>query len=343
MTQGPIHFVWSVHDRGYEWVDVWPHGIERRGDEGPWTRVLIPVADVDDVGAHATRYSPIDDQPALFRQFAALDPAESTILKFANQYGWLHDYQPVSGGKSPYEIYEPGRDRHGRLVRGEPIDPWIDAISEMRWAIHLWDMIRTTDHQQLSKHIRWVGMDKVVLYSDPQTAGSRSGSEQFPSIVHAEDAAVLCASPFATRYRRGFDAWWPANVRLYQIIATRLQNNVSGTMTWQEESERLRLVFAPTNLLTALWLQFAQSVHGDTEYHSCQQCGKWFEVDSTAVRTSRVYCSSACRSKAYRHRKGEARNLAQQGIGVEEIAANLGTDPATAKRWIESSHKSRSS
>ena len=41
----------------------------------------------------------------------------------------------------------------------------------------------------------------------------------------------------------------------------------------------------------------------------CLQCGTWFEISPRAARTDRVFCSDACRFKAYRERQSRARRM----------------------------------
>jgi hypothetical protein len=66
----------------------------------------------------------------------------------------------------------------------------------------------------------------------------------------------------------------------------------------------LSLQLVSDTLLAALWLQFAQAIHGNKDYRACGACGRFFELDPAVARTNRLYCSDACRSKAYRTRKG---------------------------------------
>jgi hypothetical protein len=57
-----------------------------------------------------------------------------------------------------------------------------------------------------------------------------------------------------------------------------------------------------TGLLEALWLQLALAIDGDKRHRACAQCGRWFELDPAIARTSRTFCSDACKSRAARAR-----------------------------------------
>lgn len=67
----------------------------------------------------------------------------------------------------------------------------------------------------------------------------------------------------------------------------------------------LRLV--PRSLEAFLWVQFAQEIAGVRAYRKCEACPKWFAVTEHTRRTrrDRIYCSDACKTRAYRARKQE--------------------------------------
>lgn len=63
------------------------------------------------------------------------------------------------------------------------------------------------------------------------------------------------------------------------------------------------LRFSPVNLSSALFLQFAHSVSGNKNFRACEACSNWIEVTPGAGRPEKLYCSDACRMRAYRKRK----------------------------------------
>lgn len=90
----------------------------------------------------------------------------------------------------------------------------------------------------------------------------------------------------------------------------------------------------PSTLLAAIWLQFALAVSGNRAYQNCKECGRWFEVSPEKARKSKLFCSQACRSKAYRERQSLARQMHQAGKTFEAIAQELGSDADTVKNWV---------
>lgn len=97
-----------------------------------------------------------------------------------------------------------------------------------------------------------------------------------------------------------------------------------------------RLGFIPSDLLGAMWLQFAEAVAANKSFHRCGTCGTWFEVSSEQYRKSRKYCSGPCRSRAYRDRKVQAIRMAEEGMTLENIAETLKTRSSVVTGWLQS-------
>jgi hypothetical protein len=115
VTEGDVPnllwFEWQVDPNGYRFESTdqktWrdppePHEPER----------LILVPD----GFQSTRYHPLADHTALFRNFADVDPSPEGVQAFANRYGLL---------KKPEEE--------------GPIATWYDRIRRMKNAVNLWE------------------------------------------------------------------------------------------------------------------------------------------------------------------------------------------------------------
>jgi len=57
----------------------------------------------------------------------------------------------------------------------------------------------------------------------------------------------------------------------------------------------------PSNLLAAMWLQFAQFASGTFELKRCPGCGAYFQAGNGAKRRAdAVTCSDACRQRKKR-------------------------------------------
>lgn len=66
------------------------------------------------------------------------------------------------------------------------------------------------------------------------------------------------------------------------------------------------LTYVPRNLLGAMWVQFAQAIIENKDFRKCRNCEHWFSIAHGENRKSRIYCSDACKSKAYRLRQEQA-------------------------------------
>lgn len=87
-------------------------------------------------------------------------------------------------------------------------------------------------------------------------------------------------------------------------VSIELDRHAVRVMLDQVAERSAALRIGPATLLGALWLQFALAIDGNREYRSCTTCGRFYELDPAVARTNRLYCTDACRMKAYRDRKG---------------------------------------
>ncbi len=90
------------------------------------------------------------------------------------------------------------------------------------------------------------------------------------------------------------------NLILHQI-AMRINNTCEfkPIATVNSDDSGIDFEISPTNLLSAIWLQFAGAVSTDAVYGTCEYCGELFK----AKRKSARYCTESHRQMAYRKRK----------------------------------------
>ena len=99
-----------------------------------------------------------------------------------------------------------------------------------------------------------------------------------------------------------------------------------------------RLSFAPSDLLSAMWMKFALALVGGKSYRECKSCGKLFELSpETGSRSNRQFCpgSGYCKTKDFRKRKQRALKLWALKTPIREIAAQADTRLETVRRWIK--------
>ena len=277
-------------------------------------------------------YDALSVEPALFRIFAGTEPGRKGILQFANRYGWL---------KSGTEIRaeEPEvRARFGGALIGERLETWRGHIRLVSELVHLWDLYDRGDEKGLSRHIRWNDTKDTVDYcarpDDKRPAyipGRAKSLTQLPEVIARNREPVVSEKVFE-RLTPG-DVLLPALVYLQRRINEQLDVTSFPRLLW-DQGGQLRLRLAPGDLINMLWLQFADSVSGKASYRACLSCGRWVRVGPDAARTSRLYCSNACRTRGLRQRQQTARVLHAEGKPIEAIAEELDSDVPTVTKWV---------
>ena len=96
---------------------------------------------------------------------------------------------------------------------------------------------------------------------------------------------------------------------------------------------QLDMEIVPRSLGAALWLLFWREIRGMVDLLRCRQCGEWFKYRKASTKTPRLFCSQACRSKAYRDKQETARRLRRKGLPIGRIAKRLGSTPETVEGW----------
>jgi hypothetical protein len=155
--------------------------------------------------------------------------------------------------------------------------------------------------------------------------------------AHAEWALIASThlgDEVLDRFVRG-DLVKPALHYVQSVINKQLQKRASPRLLWDANRERLGLYIVPEGLIGALWLQFARAVERDSQFRQCAECGIWFELAPGTARSDKLYCSTPCRTKAYRKRQAEAARLHGEGRSLDDIARDLESEPDTVRGWIE--------
>jgi hypothetical protein len=127
-------FMWPVATAGYRW-------------EGGKDPVLVPVQKWPQ-----RQYAPLEDNPALFLEFAGLEPGREAIVDFADRYGELGSVSVgdlFRGGERlsfiPYGVHRapppPAGEQH-TTPAGEKYTTWTNQSALMRRAVDLWELLK---------------------------------------------------------------------------------------------------------------------------------------------------------------------------------------------------------
>jgi len=258
----PFIFRWPVSIAGYEWL-------ESKMDGG------LRLIARDEPGAGIRLEEPPNK---LFRDFAALIPTEDEIRDFANAHGDL------------FRTYDGIQDivvrKNQTATYGTSLESWKKAIQDMRQLVELWDHIQ---YRRITRLRRLIDMDKNGI--------SYSIGGRWVLLAHKEILLTAPMSRFSPR-----DVILPARYALQKEVNRRLADPSTLTvpeLAWTPDNFH-RLIFRPSNLLAALWLQFAQELTGEFKLKACEVCGKPIQVGPGGRRADTKTCSAACRQKKKR-------------------------------------------
>jgi hypothetical protein len=325
MPDIPLQFPWEVAESGYRWIDSGPiteSGQARR----PFLTHGRPIGGG---GFRAMPYLPLSAFSGLFRVFADTEPNHNGIKAFADRFG------PLGPDiEKPIPLHDQPSAKNVPVGTGEPLAAWSDEILRMRFAIDLWEAARNGDVGRLQGVISWVEDGSGVrVDSHPELPDDHSPEPPF----YIDRGWIAGGYPGDDRLRRFVpgDLVKPALHHVQSMINKKLEGRASPRLLWDANRERLGLYIVPDGLIGALWLQFARPVERDSRFRQCAECGIWFELASGTARADKLYCSTPCRTKAYRKRQAEAVRLHGEGRSIRDIARKLESEPDTVRGWIE--------
>lgn len=313
-----FQFVWDVAKSGYQWVEV----PDRWGDLGGTRTVLRPI----DPEKGIRTYRPLDDEPALFRNFARIDLTPEDILRFANRYGLL--CTELSGlqwatPSSPLDFHYPTPAM------------WLNLVRWLRHHIRLWDMSENRDSLELKRLVQVDG-DDVIFFScldDENLAQFISGRARRTT---RRESKYLLNFQNEPPQKIPFAA---AALYVASKVSIALRADSETGMFWSPLDHRPVFRIFPRSLWGAICLQFCQAMDRGTRYLQCIECGKWIALAPGINRSDRLTCSPTCRTKAYRGRQERARKLADEGMKPRDIAKEVGSDVEIVKKWISNKEK----
>jgi hypothetical protein len=347
-----FHFRWPVYSGKYQWEDAFhtrPVAVADPEDEGRQVfedyAVMARVLRYPSADAPAREYLPLRKEPTLFITFAETEPTEGGIIAFADRYGALglhtEGHLTLPGSLDKVSSGEGNQDRRlwierGQLVIGHPVElfeTWKTQILSMRRAVSLWQLIRRRNPKEIEEHIIWredkMGTTRVFYHVDPSISAPKRGTSDNYIVIGMYSAAH---NPMGLRQG---DSLRPARLHVASSISQQLERQVWPYVDWSDDDAAPGLLMAPSSLIGALWLQFAQGVAGNSEFRGCRRCGRLFEVSRRASRSDRQFCENGCRVQEYRNRRKQARQMFAQGKSISTITKALGCEPGSVQRWVK--------
>ena len=323
MTQPSVLFVCHVPEVGFRWIET--HPIPPTDQSRAWFLTAGREPGLRGVGGQS--YNPLEERTGLFRSFADTEPSRDGIKVFAERFGSL-------GGNTRTWVALNDEPRNGGYAGAwsEPYTAWRDEIVDMRRSVDLWEAARRGEAQRLEGNIRWTEDHSSVSFEAHPglTASERIalGQGSFSSPIAERGDGIL------ERFVPG-DLVQPALFFVQRLVNQHLRTRISPRLLWDERDTRLRLHLVPDGLVGALWLQFARAIENDSEFRRCAECDLWFELAPGTARSDKLYCSNACRTKAYRRRRAEAVRLHAEGLPIGEIAEQVQADVESVRGWVQ--------
>ena len=282
----PFPFRWQVEATGYQWL--------RGLIDSEWRLVARLL------GLQPRRmrvYEPLKDN-RLFLKFAALKPTRLEIKRFADRYGTLFN---------KYDVREVVRRPKGQYddsqVYGTRFVLWKSEIERMGRLVRIWKAVKGGRKNQLKHVIRWKSHNAV---------GYKLGTEM-----------GWLATPETNRFLLGRfspkNVLKPATYLLQRQINQRIAEwdtcgyvAIVPRLVWcpgpridgvARPDHHQRIIFQPTNLLAAIWLQFAKAVTEEYQLRFCEGCGEPLQVGKGARRSHTQTCSPRCRQRVSRAKR----------------------------------------
>ena len=233
------------------------------------------------------RYAPFDSQTGLFHAFAAVK-SEADAIAFANRFGPLGaDLSIAIVDVVPEEPWKMRTD----LYWAEPIEKWLAEARDMARAISLWELIQSGSP----------GVFTAKLTRSAARLKIKTGSPLHKHI--AKDWVLAKKTENPERFRQiteSDEKDWP-RVLLEQWVNRGTGGRTDFGLGLSDKS--LGAAQTPRGLIGALWQQATLAIDGHVDFLQCRQCRDWFGISAEHARPEKLFCSNACRMRAYRKRK----------------------------------------
>jgi hypothetical protein len=233
-----------------------------------------------------------DFQPALrgilFRDFAETGRNPDSVLKFANQCGWLGTPALVA----PVNPSNCGAAMEVPLRLGEPLQTWLGEIAEMDRLVRSWDSIAPRNSgPKIEQTLTY--RNQAIIYR-----WSTEHDEGLEVIASKELRPWLLERLLPIKSLESTLRW------SIQIVVNKklVEHRLAPQLLWSGKEPRLALSTVPGNLVGFLWLQFAKAIEGNVAHRRCEDCGRWFTLGGRWGDSDKRFCSGTCKTRTHRRR-----------------------------------------
>lgn len=296
---------WFLDEFGEEGGTQFEH-LHVDGDAEPlgWLIVNCDHRESDPLEHFSICYDPMSE-PMLHRQFAGLPVRVSSVLSFANEYGFL--------GRRMERLISPPEDQPVATEwsqYGEAIDYWMFQLIHMKALIQIWDAYRDPSPaamKLLCERIEIAG-DIAQLADDfwfsQVDEFRRNYSGVIPELTDESSPNDEQQKSFWTLLEE-LPPQLEASTKIRMAARLMLRNEVNnqlreGSFAHIDVKDGSPVLLMPRDLLGAMYVHLANELVGKSvPSKQCPACGRYFEPQ----HGKQTYCNESCKYKGYRQRK----------------------------------------
>ena len=211
----------------------------------------------------------------LFLRFSELNPTRESVLEFANQYGPLGIFEAVQINRA--------------ICGAESLDRWTQEIERMRWAVELAAAVARGDRARLRKWLSFRDPHRLLYKRGGKIRFGTSGLE--PVSQHVVPG----------RFSRA------GRIVLHEMVNKKLSGGTRAGMVYDPKGDgRLLCRLIVNDLLSGMWMQFANSITDD-RVKQCESAScKKVIILAPGKRSDRKTCDDNCKAQLHRQRRKKA-------------------------------------
>jgi hypothetical protein len=231
------------------------------------------------VPQRGTGYRRYNAPPGLFLGFSELNPTKKSVREFADKYGDIF---------SRYDVVQSAARKDGTISHGTSLGSWAKEIADMKAIVELWNQIENQQLSELAKIIWRTGEAVGYEIATPRR-------KAWHILAHVDIGEGL------GRLNEK-DVLFPARCALQLEINKRIADNAPvPRLAWTPDHHQ-RIILDPPNLLSAMWMQFAQEMIGQFRLVLCAcGCGRYFQTGPGARKSHTKTFDAACRKRLSRN------------------------------------------
>lgn len=233
--------------------------------------------------------------PDLYRALASTPTTADGILRFVKRYGLLGIAEPIPVD----EAVNPDGSVWRNYMQIEFAHAWVREIRLMKSCVDILDLVDhpfKPDRRALAKLFSY--RNGAWLVNSSYLPGYTKQGK-----VENVDLEIWADDPDAFKATGPDDVIGVATEFLRAVTDSQLSARVTASVVRSSDGDSLALVYKPTSLLGAVWLQFAKVMTHTDNTRACLECGKMFEFQ----RRTKLFCGEACQKK-FNRKKARAQD-----------------------------------